>query len=511
MKIAIVGAGFAGLSSAKVLRQFGHDVTVFEKAPDVGGVWSATRRYPGLKTQNNKGTYALPDLPMPADYPEWPSSEQVQAYLESYATKFGLHRDVHLDTEVTWAEPVDSGGWDVTTSSGDGGEIAESTAHFDHLVLASGIFSRPFIPPFEGVDRFAELGGDLRAASDWHSLDEVRGKHVIVVGYGKSACDITVEVSKVAASTTVVARELLWKMPRKVSGVLNYKYLMLTRLGEGLFRYRSVSGPERVLHARDSALASQMLGSVEKVTSKQLKLSKLGLTPNGTFADIARSTVSLATEGFFEGVESGAIRVQRDVTIARFVEQDGKPAAELSDGTRRPADVVLAATGWTQDLPFLPRDVMSRITNEEDDYLLYRQIHPINVPDLSFAGYNSSFFSPLSAEVSAIWIGSLLGGNHALPDVEEMHARVSDRLTWMRDRTRGHHARGTNIIPFSVHNIDETLSDVGVNVSPAKRAKQWLLPIDPSDYRHIAPEIAARVQGPRPTDRKSNPSAPALS
>jgi cation diffusion facilitator CzcD-associated flavoprotein CzcO len=56
MKIGIIGAGFAGRSAAKVLRQFGHEVTAFESAPDVGGVWSRTRRYPGLETQNNRGS-----------------------------------------------------------------------------------------------------------------------------------------------------------------------------------------------------------------------------------------------------------------------------------------------------------------------------------------------------------------------------------------------------------------------------------------------------------------------
>ncbi|WP_377322481.1 flavin-containing monooxygenase [Pimelobacter simplex] len=352
MKIAIVGAGFAGLSSAKVLRQLGHDVVVYEKTQDVGGVWSVSRRYPGLKTQNNKGTYALSDQPMPRDYPEWPSGEQVQSYLSTYAERFGLTPYLRLGTEVELAVPTDGGGWDVTTASG--------TEHYDHLVLASGIFSRPFIPPFENLDLFEKLGGEVMAASDWHSLDQVRDKHTVVVGYGKSACDITVEIAKVAASTTVVARELLWKMPRKVKGVLNYKYLMLTRMGEGLFRYRSVAGPERLLHARDSAMANGMLGSVEKVTTKQLKLEDLGLVPEGQFSDIARSTVSLASEGFFEGVDEGRIDVQRDTIIERFVEQDGKPFAELSNGRIIPVDVVVAATGWSQDLPFLPPEVMEK-------------------------------------------------------------------------------------------------------------------------------------------------------
>ncbi|MEM1021128.1 MAG: FAD-dependent oxidoreductase, partial [Pseudomonadota bacterium] len=63
--IAIVGAGFAGLSTGKLLRDLGYDVTIFEKEADVGGVWSASRRYPGLTTQNPGSTYALSDFPMP--------------------------------------------------------------------------------------------------------------------------------------------------------------------------------------------------------------------------------------------------------------------------------------------------------------------------------------------------------------------------------------------------------------------------------------------------------------
>lgn len=487
MKIAIIGAGFAGLSSARVLRRLGHDVVVYEKAPDVGGVWSRTRRYPGLRTQNNKGTYALSELKMPREYPEWPTGAQVQQYLEAYVDRFGLAPYVRVSTEVTLAEPT-AQGWAVTAD--------DRTETYDHLVVASGIFSKPFIPPIEGIDILEKVGGTIIPAGDLHSLDQVRGKHAIVLGYGKSACDITVEVAKEAASTTVVARELLWKMPRKVKNVLNYKYLMLTRLGEGLFRYHTVNGAEKVLHARDSALANNMLGSVEKVTTEQLDLTTLGLVPHGTFSDIAKSTVSLATEGFFEGVAEGRIAIKRDTVVARFAERDGHPLAELSNGETIPADIVLAATGWTQDIPFLPDEVMDRLVDENGDYVLYRQIHPVGVPNLSFAGYNSSFFSPLSAEVSALWIGSMLGGNHALPDDETMRAQVAARLAWMRERTGGMHARGTNIIPFSVHNIDEVLSDIGLNVGLGTRVRQWLLPINPSNYRKALPRLAKRMGVP---------------
>jgi cation diffusion facilitator CzcD-associated flavoprotein CzcO len=70
LRVFFIGAGFAGLSSAKVLKAFGHEVTVFEKEADVGGVWGACRRYLGLTTQNVCATYCLSDLPYPKEYPE---------------------------------------------------------------------------------------------------------------------------------------------------------------------------------------------------------------------------------------------------------------------------------------------------------------------------------------------------------------------------------------------------------------------------------------------------------
>ncbi|MEO5876837.1 MAG: NAD(P)/FAD-dependent oxidoreductase [Streptosporangiaceae bacterium] len=483
MKIAVIGAGFAGLSAAKVLREFDHEVVVFEKAPDVGGVWSATRRYPGLRTQNNKGTYAFSDLPMPRDYPEWPSGEQVQRYLESYVEKFGLAPLLRLSTEVTRVARGEDG-WAVTA--------AGATESFDHLIVANGIFSEPFIPPFEGAEALAAAGGRILAAGDFQDLADATGKHVIVVGYGKSACDVAVEIGRVAASTTVVARGLLWKMPRKIKGVLNYKYLLLTRMGEGLFRYIKPVGVEKFLHGRGDGVRRGMLGSVAAVTTKQLKLPGLGLVPGGAFEDIARSTVSLVTEGFFEAVADGRITVARDTTITRFLEKDGAPHAELADGTVVRADLVVCATGFRQVVPFLDDEVMRKLTDERGNFQLYRQILPHDVPNLTFAGYNSSFFSPLSAEMSALWIASHLAGLHSVPPVEERRRLVAERLAWMEERTHGRHARGTNIVPFSMHNIDEVLDELGLNVGRATKARQWLLPVAPGSYRDAIGVLKAR-------------------
>jgi len=212
VKIAIVGAGFAGLAALKTLRELGHEATVFEKAPDVGGVWSRTRRYTGLQTQNNRDSYTFSDLRMPRDYPEWPSGEQVQAYLESYVDMFGLRPNLRLSTEVVRAELTDAeDGWLVTARRT--GRAVGQAEEFDHLVVANGIFSDPSYPRYEGYADLVRAGGRLVAPSQLNDLETARDKNVLVVGYGKSACDIASSLAPIAASTRVVARNLPRRAP----------------------------------------------------------------------------------------------------------------------------------------------------------------------------------------------------------------------------------------------------------------------------------------------------------
>jgi hypothetical protein len=90
---------------------------------------------------------------------------------------------------------------------------------------------------------------------------------------------------------TVVAQEIIWKVPKKLAGVLNYKYLLLTRMGEALFPYIRLKGAEAFLHGAGKAVRNQMVGGVQALTTAQLGLKKLGLVPRGPFERNARSTL----------------------------------------------------------------------------------------------------------------------------------------------------------------------------------------------------------------------------
>lgn len=489
MRVGIIGAGFAGLSTAKVLRTFGHEVLVFEKEPDVGGVWAASRRYPGLTTQNPRDTYALSDFPMPRSYPEWPSGAQVQAYMADYARHFGLEPFLRLSCEIVRAWP-DQGEWVLEARGPDG--VGEH--RFDHLVVASGIFSEPAIPAWTGAEAHGAAGGRVLHTSQFTDLEAARGRSVLIVGYGKSSCDAAAAAADVASATALVARDIIWKIPKRFAGVLNYKNLLLTRMGEGLFRYVHLRGFERFLHGPGLPVRNAMLGSIEALVTRQFRLRKLGLHPGKPLETIARSTVSLASDGFFEAVAAGAITVERGAEIAELGAEEGRPVARLSSGKRVPADLVVCGTGWRQRVPFLGPETLARVTDHRGNFRLYRSMAPVGVPGLTFNGFNSSFFSQLNAEIGALWIAAYLADAVAMPTATEQNRTIDERLAWMEARTDGKHSKGTNIIPFSVHHIDELLSDLGVGVGRATHFAEWLRPIDPGDYAKLTPALLRRVR-----------------
>src|SRR5882762_2216818 len=84
----IVGAGPAGLACAMTMRGAGLNVTVLEKADNVGSVWR--RHYDRLHLHTDRKRSGLPGMVMPRTYPHYPSREQLIEYLESYAVRFDI-------------------------------------------------------------------------------------------------------------------------------------------------------------------------------------------------------------------------------------------------------------------------------------------------------------------------------------------------------------------------------------------------------------------------------------
>ncbi|MEZ0492375.1 flavin-containing monooxygenase [Kineococcus sp. TBRC 1896] len=489
MRIAVVGAGPSGLVTAAVLSRFGHEVTVLEKAPDLGGVWSATRRYPDVSTQDDRVSYAFSDVPMPADFPVHPTGNHVRAYLEHYADVKGIRDRVRLGTTVTRAVPSGDG-WSVEVADADGPSVLD----VDWVVLANGVFSTPHVPDWPGRDVFDATGGQVVEPTQLGDGAVFAGRDVVVVGWGKTACDVAVAASRAARSTTVVARAVRWKVPKRLAGPLSFRHLLLTRLGEHLMAPERTTPAQRLLAAADAPLRRAALWSLAQHVARRTGLRSVGLVPTTPlpYSD------SLVTDGFFEAVRAGRIAVRRERSISAL----GAGDVQLSDGSRLPADVVVAATGFEQDLSLLAVSVRERLLDTDGVLALHRRVLPAAVPRLAFAGWGNTYRSPLSAEVGAVWLAGHLAGVVPAPSPDDVR-HEGHRFHLTHRQAAAHREQQVPSGSFAV--LDQMLDDLGLPLPAAVRRGQWTKPLTPASYAYLVPALLAKVGGAR--ERATVPTA----
>jgi len=103
--ICIIGAGVAGLTTAKVFKARGHKVTILECSGDLGGVWEPRVHIPKCRPKAPRISIDT-DKPMPDSYPEWPNGPQVHAYLAEYAKDHGLMPHLRFPVGSTLEQPA---------------------------------------------------------------------------------------------------------------------------------------------------------------------------------------------------------------------------------------------------------------------------------------------------------------------------------------------------------------------------------------------------------------------
>src|SRR3954447_8762484 len=134
-RVAVVGAGPAGLVAGKHALEAGFDVTVFEAQDALGGQWNAgspvSGVWPGMRTNTSRWMTAFSDFPVPSSHALHPRAEQIHAYLRAYADAYGVTERIRFGRQVRSVRP----GWTV-----DG-------ERFDAVIVGSGRFHAPRIPP----------------------------------------------------------------------------------------------------------------------------------------------------------------------------------------------------------------------------------------------------------------------------------------------------------------------------------------------------------------------------
>ncbi|WP_300267189.1 NAD(P)/FAD-dependent oxidoreductase [Microbacterium sp.] len=315
---AVVGAGPSGLAAARALSRRGIAVTGFEASSRVGGLWDIeiprSTMYESAHLISSRTTTEFHEFPMrtAADYP---GHRVLREYFQDYADQFDLTGLFRFDTRVTRLEPRD-GGWDLTADGPNG----VTTEWYAGVVLANGTLAEPHVPRFDG-----EFTGEILHTSAYKDAAHLAGKRVLIIGAGNSGCDIAVDAVHHAASVDMSVRRGYYFVPRYLFG----------RPSDTLNQGRPL--PARIKQAVDSRVLKMFTGDPVRFGFPKPDYRIYESHP------IVNTTV-------LGHLGQGDLRIRAD--IARF---DGH-TVRFRDHTSDDYDLVLLATGYTLDYPFVDRE-----------------------------------------------------------------------------------------------------------------------------------------------------------
>lgn len=205
MRVAVIGGGLTGIATAYRLSQAGVDFTVYEKNPEIGGVWW-NNLYPGCRLDTPNFAYSF-SFAQKADWPQQFSERaEIMAYARRVVEDAGLRRHFVFSTEVKGMRYDEAaGGWRLRLAGPDG-----EREEFAHVVMPGvGHLNRPNIPAIEGSESFA---GRAFHSAEWPGDVDVTGKRVAVVGTGASGFQIVPSIVGKVASLHVFQRNPSWML-----------------------------------------------------------------------------------------------------------------------------------------------------------------------------------------------------------------------------------------------------------------------------------------------------------
>ncbi|MEZ4358942.1 MAG: NAD(P)/FAD-dependent oxidoreductase [Kofleriaceae bacterium] len=341
--VAIIGAGFSGLSTAIRLRRAKiEDFVILERGAEIGGTWRDST-FPGAACDVSSLLYSLSTDP----YPEWrrtfAEQEQILEYTRRCFDRHDLHPRVLLNANATSATFEEAEGrWRITTE--DGREVCARA-----LVLACGPLSTPAWPDLPDRERFR---GALFHAARWRHDCALEGKRVGVIGTGATAVQFVPEIVDKVGALTVFQRTPPWIVPRPDRPVSAFARSIYRRwpLVQRFMRLLVYLSAE--LKGLPFTSAPRLAHLGEKITRRHMEQAiadpelRAKLTPSYTFG----CKRVLLSNDYYPALTHERATLET-ASIERFTE-DG---VLTRDGRRHAFDVLVCATGYdlhTQPAPF---------------------------------------------------------------------------------------------------------------------------------------------------------------
>ncbi|XP_010423170.1 PREDICTED: flavin-containing monooxygenase FMO GS-OX-like 9 [Camelina sativa] len=365
-KVCVIGAGPAGLVSARELRKEGHKVVVLEQNGDVGGQWLYQPNveeedplgrssgsingelkvhssiYSSLRLTSPREIMGYSDFPFVAkkgrDMRRFPGHKELWLYLKDFCEAFGLREMIRFNVKVEFVreEEEDDDGvkrWIVRSKEKLSGKVLEEI--FDAVVVATGHYSHPRLPNIKGMDSWKRKQIHSHV---YRVPDPFRNEVVVVVGNSMSGQDISMELVEVAKEVHLSSKTL--------------------DISSGLSKVIS-KHPNLLIHPQIETL-----------------------------------------------------------------EDDGRVI--FVDGSWVVADTILYCTGYSYKFPFLESKGRIEVDDDRVGPLFEHTFPPCLSPSLSFVGIPRKLIGFPFFEAQAKWIAQVLSGKSSLPSSDQMLQSVAE-------------------------------------------------------------------------------------
>jgi putative flavoprotein involved in K+ transport len=233
--VVVVGGGQAGLAVGYLLSRQGRDFTILEAAREPAAAWR--ERWDSLKLFTSARYDALPGLAFPGEPDRYPTRDEVADYLTDYARHFDL--PVEMKSRVNAVRRVDHGYV---------AELDDRTYTAEQVVVATGPFQLPFVPPI--AEQLGEGVVQMHSTA-YRSPESVPEGRVLVVGGGNTGFQIAEELSASReVHLSIGSRQT--PLPQRILGRDLFWYLE----GTGLIRKTTESRIGRRMSGRDTLIGS---------------------------------------------------------------------------------------------------------------------------------------------------------------------------------------------------------------------------------------------------------------
>jgi cation diffusion facilitator CzcD-associated flavoprotein CzcO len=338
--VLVAGGGQAGLSIAATLGRLGVDTLVVDRHERVGDNWR--KRYRSLALHNDTVLNQLPYFPFPASWPTYLPKDMLADWFEAYAMAMELN--FWTGTELKSATyDASAGRWNAVVRKSDG---TERTVRPRHLVFANGLLGFPRIPDLPGLKDFA---GEVMHSAEFTDGARWRGRKALVLGTGTSAHDVAQDLHANGCEATIVQRGSTYVVSIEPGAKLLYGIYEGIPIEDGDLFVSTNTLPIfrknlQLLTTRMEALDRKL---IDGLVARGFKWSR-GDDDAGHQMLIRRRY-----GGYYLNAGCSELIIKGDVGLLQFdqIERFVAGGALLKDGSVRPADLVVTATGFdTQEV-----------------------------------------------------------------------------------------------------------------------------------------------------------------